>query len=133
VAAALGFTEVPDALREMLEGAAEDAEPGDDLNSLHQPHVMADGVPGGGAASDAASLALFYQALLHDPKGVWDPEGLRDVTSNVRNRLVAPPLGVVAMRTLGLEVQGDDDSARFRSGSGVASPQTFGHGGAAGQ
>ena len=129
LAQALGLPEVPPELRAML---AQTAGP-DPLLLLEQPLVRVAGVPGGGAVSDAASLALFYQHLLHDQKGVWDPAVLRDVTSNVRNTLTGEPLGVVAMRTLGLEVQGDDPTARFRSGSGAASPVTFGHGGAGGQ
>jgi CubicO group peptidase (beta-lactamase class C family) len=55
------------------------------------------------------------------------------VKTNVRNTFAGAPLGVLAMRTLGLELQGDDPTARHRSGSGVASPSTFGHGGAYGQ
>ena len=90
------------------------------------------GVPGGGAVSDAASLALFYQALLHDPKGLWDPDVLRDATSNVRNRL-PDFLGRPAFRSLGLEIAGDGDWAHTRIGAGATSPETFGHLGAGGQ
>jgi CubicO group peptidase (beta-lactamase class C family) len=133
IATALGFTEIPPALRAMFEQVATTSSAGDPLLALELPHVRAAGLPGGGAVSDAASLALFYQHLLHDPKSIWDPEVLEDVTSNVRNTLVGEPLGVVAMRTWGLEVQGNDATARFRSGSGAASPATFGHGGAGGQ
>lgn len=133
IATALGFTEIPPAMRAMFEQTTTTAAGGDPLLALEMPHVRAAGLPGGGAVSDAASLALFYQHLLHDPKNIWDPAVLKDVTTNVRNTLVGEPFGVVAMRTLGLEVQGDDPSARFRSGSGAASPATFGHGGAGGQ
>jgi CubicO group peptidase (beta-lactamase class C family) len=91
------------------------------------------GIPGAGGVSDAASLAMFYQQLLHNEAGVWDSAVLADATGNVRNTMAGAQLGVLAMRTLGLEVQGDDPTAKFRSGSGVASPRTFGHGGAAGQ
>lgn len=135
IAEALGLPELPEALAEMLEKAiaGSGAAPDDGLFRLQQPEVLAECVPGGGGVSDAASLALFYQAVLHDPKGIWDPDVLHDVTTNVRNRHAGEPLGVVAMRTLGLELQGDDPTARFRAGSGVVSPVTFGHGGAAGQ
>lgn len=134
IAEALGLPELPAALVEMLEAAVAGAGAVPvGLEALQEPDVLALGIPGGGAVSDAASLALFYQALLHDPKGVWTAEVRRDVTTNVRNTFVVPPLGVVANRTLGLEVQGDDATARHRSGSGAASPATFGHGGAAGQ
>ena len=133
IAEALGLTELPPELKAVFDQSATATAGGDPLLLLEQPHVRAAGLPGGGAVSDAASLALFYQHLLHDPKGVWDPAVLNDVKTNVRNTFVGEPLGVKAMRTLGLEVQGDDATARFRSGSGAASPATFGHGGAGGQ
>jgi CubicO group peptidase (beta-lactamase class C family) len=103
-----------------------------DLFVLDQPAVREAGVPGGGGVSDAASVALFYQALLHDPKGLRDPEILRDVTTNARNQH-AGALGGIAMRSRGLELAGDADGRLFRVGNGVTSPRTFGHGGAAGQ
>ena len=135
IADALGLPEVPQALADMIQAAVggSGASPNADLFAFQQPHVLVFGLPGGGAVSDAASLALFYQALLHDPKGVWDRDVLHDVKTNVRNMFAGDPLGVVAMRTLGLELQGNDATAHFRSGSGAASPATFGHGGAAGQ
>lgn len=135
VASALGMAKLPehlaDKIMEAVGGTA--ASPTADLHAFQRPEVQAAGLPGGGAVSDAASVALFYQALLHDPKGVWQPEILRDVTTNIRNTFAGKPLGVIANRTLGLEVQGDDPTARFRAGFGVVSPATFGHGGAAGQ
>ena len=51
------------------------------LLRFNQPAVRAVGVPGGGGVSTAADLALYYQALLHDPVGIWKPEVLADVTS----------------------------------------------------
>jgi CubicO group peptidase (beta-lactamase class C family) len=90
-------------------------------------------VPGGGGVSDAASLALFYQALLSDPKGVWDPTLLADVKTNVRNHLPDPMMGVPAERTLGLVTAGDDGKATLRGFGHVGSPGRFGHNGAAGQ
>jgi CubicO group peptidase (beta-lactamase class C family) len=133
IADALGLPELPPAVMEALEASAAGAGIGGDILDLQQPHAQAAGIPGGGAASDAASLALFYQHLLHDPKGVWDPTVLHDVKTNVRNTFVSDFLDVVAMRTLGLELQGDDPTARHRTGSGHASPATFGHAGAFGQ
>jgi CubicO group peptidase (beta-lactamase class C family) len=134
VAEMLGLPAVPPELEVMLAAAAESAtNPAQDVVDLQRPAALEAGIPGGGAVSDAASMALFYQALLHDPKGVWRPEVLADVTGNVRNTFAGDLLGVVAMRTLGLEVQGDDPTARMRSGGGVVSPRTFGHGGALGQ
>jgi CubicO group peptidase (beta-lactamase class C family) len=94
--------------------------------------VRALGVPGAGAISDAADLALFYQALLHDPAGVWDPAVLADATGTVRNRF-PDDRGTPVNRTLGLVVAGDDGKA-FRRGMGhTVSGRTFGHDGAGGQ
>ena len=130
----LGLPELPPAFREALAEmtAVSGASPNAPLYDFQQPHVLAAGLPGGGAVSDAASVALFYQHLLHDPKGVWDPAVLHDVKTNVRN-LLAGHFGLVANRTLGLELQGEGRGAHYRIGFGSASPATFGHGGAVGQ
>jgi CubicO group peptidase (beta-lactamase class C family) len=144
IAEALGFNELPPLLAAFFEGsaaaaaaAAAAASEGVDLPDLSNwmlfPEVMEVGIPAGGAVSDASSLALFYQALLHDPKGIWDPIVLKDVTSNIRNTLSDPYLGALANRTLGLELAGDDPTPHIRAGSGHASPAAFGHGGANGQ
>ncbi|MEZ5256882.1 MAG: hypothetical protein R2705_08315 [Ilumatobacteraceae bacterium] len=39
------------------------------------------GVPGGGGVMRASDLARYYQALLHDPQGLWVPAVLHDATS----------------------------------------------------
>ena len=96
------------------------------------PEMLEAGAPGAGAVSDAASLALFYQHLLHDPKGLWDPEVLKDATSNVRV-LIPDMFGRAAFRTLGLETAGHDEKSHLRLGGGATSPRAFGHGGAGGQ
>jgi CubicO group peptidase (beta-lactamase class C family) len=135
IADALGLPGLPAEIAEALVADAESPNfrPEADLIALQQPHVLAAGMPGAGGVADAASLALFYQALLRDTRRVWDPAVLHDVTTNVRNIFAEPVFGILAMRTLGLEVHGDDETARFRSGSGTASPRTFGHPGAGGQ
>jgi CubicO group peptidase (beta-lactamase class C family) len=130
----LGLVSVQEEVAQAIAAAAEQAgRPGIELHDLQAPHVLEAGVPGGGIVSDAASVALFYQALLHDRAGLWDPAVLDDVTHTVRNTFAGPPIGALAMRTRGLEVQGDDPTNRFRSGGGSVSPRTFGHAGAAGQ
>jgi CubicO group peptidase (beta-lactamase class C family) len=130
----LGMAELPPEWLAVLDEATavSGSSPNAPLYEYEQPHVRAAGLPGGGAVSDAASVALFYQHLLHDPKGLWDPAVLHDVKTNVRNTYTGP-FGLVANRTLGLEVQGEGRQAAHRIGFGVTSPQTFGHGGAAGQ
>jgi CubicO group peptidase (beta-lactamase class C family) len=103
------------------------------LLTLNSPEARAVGVPGGGGVVRAADLALLYQAFLHDPKGLWDPEVLADVTGTVRNTL--PDLwGVPANRTRGgLVVRGDDGLGHRRGMGHTASPRAFGHSGAGGQ
>lgn len=103
------------------------------LLTLNSPEARAVGVPGGGGVVRAADLALLYQAFLHDPKGLWDPEVLVDVTATVRNRL--PDLwGIPANRTRGgLVVKGDDGMGHRRGFGHTASARAFGHSGAGGQ
>jgi len=62
------------------------------------------GEPGGGGLMTAAELALFYQGLLHDPAGIWDPAVLADGLGNVRCTLPDPLMGLPANRTLGVVV-----------------------------
>jgi hypothetical protein len=74
---------------------------------LADPAVQAVGVPGGGGVMTAADLALYYQAVLHNPGEMWRPDVITDVRSNVRNRLPDVLSGVPANRTLGLVQAGD--------------------------
>ena len=90
-------------------------------------------MPGGGGLMRAADLALFYQALLHNPGGVWKPDVLADVTTNVRNRLPDPLTNTPANRSLGLILAGDDGRSHIRGMGRTVSPGTFGHNGAGGQ
>ncbi|GIU86353.1 MAG: serine hydrolase [Acidimicrobiia bacterium] len=102
------------------------------LLSFNRPELRAVGVPGGGGVSDAADVARFYQALLHDRAGVWDPAVLADATGVVRNTF-PDYLGVPANRTRGLVVAGDDGRAHLRGFGRTVSPRAFGHSGAGGQ
>jgi CubicO group peptidase (beta-lactamase class C family) len=99
---------------------------------FNDPQVRAAGAPGGGGVSDAASLARFYQELLHNNRGLWDSEVLNDVKTNIRNRFPVFLSGS-AERSLGLEIASAAEGARYRIGLGATSPRTFGHGGAHGQ
>jgi CubicO group peptidase (beta-lactamase class C family) len=103
------------------------------LLSFNEPAVRAVGVPGGGGVATAATVALFYQALLHDPDELWDPEVLAAATGRVRNTLPDPLLGVTANRALGVVRAGDDGNANRRGFGHTQSPRTFGHNGAGGQ
>jgi CubicO group peptidase (beta-lactamase class C family) len=91
------------------------------------------GLPGGGGIATAATVALFYQALLHNPGQLWDPELLADATGRVRNRLPDPLLRNPANRALGVVIAGDPKEATLRGFGHTQSPRTFGHNGAAGQ
>ena len=105
----------------------------DVLVGFNRPDVRAVGVPGAGALMRADELALYYQALLHNPGRMWDPAVLADATGNVRNRLGDPLFGMPANRTLGLVQAGDDGLAFLRGFGTTTSPRAFGHGGAGGQ
>jgi CubicO group peptidase (beta-lactamase class C family) len=103
------------------------------LLRFNEPEVLAAGVPGAGAVAGASDVALFYQALLHNPGGLWSAEVLRDATTNVRNTLVDPLFNVPANRTLGLVVAGDDDKALNRGFGRSVGPRAFGAMGVGGQ
>ena len=122
IEAALGIREIP--VGEVTDEA---------LMDLNTPAARAVGLPGGGGISNAADVTLFYQALLHDPKGLWDPDVLHDATSVVRNTFPDPILGHNVNRTRGLIVAGDDGRSNLRGMGRTVSPAAFGHNGAAGQ
>src|SRR4051794_28261162 len=105
----------------------------DTLLRYNEAGVRAVGVPGAGAVSTAADIALFYQALLHNTKDVWDAEVLADGTGHVRTSYVDPLRGVSANRTLGLTVAGDDGNAPMRDFGKTNGPRSFGAGGIGGQ
>jgi CubicO group peptidase (beta-lactamase class C family) len=85
------------------------------------------GEPGGGGLMTAATLALFYQGLLHNPGNIFSKEVLADGLGNVRCTLPDPLMKMPANRTLGVVV-----GAGFGTTWG-ASPTAFGWPGAGGQ
>ena len=103
-----------------------------DGSVLDRPDVRSAGVPGGGAIATAATMAGFYQALLNDPNGVWDPDVLRDAKTNVRCTFPDPLMHVSANRSLGLVLAGDDGmhQLRYAMFGKHNSPGSFGHAGA---
>jgi CubicO group peptidase (beta-lactamase class C family) len=103
-----------------------------DTLTLNRPDVRAAGVPGGGGVMTAATMALFYQALLHDRNKVWDADVLRDAKTNVRCSFPDPLMQVAANRSLGLVIAGDDGLHQFRYGmfGKDNSPGSIGHAGA---
>lgn len=105
----------------------------DALLQFNRADVRSVGVPGGGGVATAATMALFYQGLLHDPAGLWDRRVLADATGRVRNSFPDPLLGVPANRGLGVVIAGDDGKANLRGFGHTQSAAAFGHNGAAGQ
>ena len=104
------------------------------LMSANRPDFRSAGVPGAGGIATAATVALFYQGLLHNPDELWDSDVLADATGHVRNTFPdVLALGAPANRALGVVVAGDDGHANQRGFGHTQSPRTFGHNGAAGQ
>ncbi len=103
------------------------------LIGFNRPEIRAVGVPGGGVVTTAGDLALWYQALLHDPKGLWDPDTLADATGHVRCTFADPMTSAPANRTIGVIVRGDDDLIHLRGMGRTVSARAFGHNGAGGQ
>ena len=103
--------------------------------TMNHPKSRAVGIPAGGAVSTAADLALFYQALLHNPGELWAPAVLADGTGTVRNSFPDRNNGDIPVnRTRGLVVAGGDGNAWRRVNFGkTCGPRTFGHDGAFGQ
>jgi CubicO group peptidase (beta-lactamase class C family) len=103
------------------------------LVGFNRPELRAVGVPGGGVITTAGDFARFYQGLLHDPKGLWDPATLADATGHVRctfpDNLTSAPVN----RAVGVIVAGDDDQVSLRGMGRTVSPRAFGHNGAGGQ
>lgn len=91
------------------------------------------GVPGAGGVANAASVALYYQCLLHNPGQLWDPEILADATGTVRVAFNDPATGVAANRGLGVVIAGNDGLAARRGMGKTVSAGSFGHPGAGGQ
>ena len=105
----------------------------ENLPFMNRPEMRAVGVPGGGGVGTAADLALFYQALMRNDKGLWGDAFLHDVTQRVWQNLPDPMFGTPAYRGLGVVIAGDDGKANMRGFGHTNSPRAFGHGGAAGQ
>ena len=103
------------------------------LLGYNDPAVQRVGMPGGGGVMRAADLALYYQAILHNPGGMWDADVLHDVTTNVRNTFPDKMTGVPANRTLGLIQAGADGKSNFRGMGRAVSGFAVGHNGAKGQ
>jgi CubicO group peptidase (beta-lactamase class C family) len=105
----------------------------DSLLMFNDPEVRALGLPGGGAVSNAADMALFYQGLLHNPGQLWQPKILSDAIGRVRVDFPDPITGAPANRGLGVVIAGSGKYLPYRGMGNKVSPQAFGHQGAGGQ
>lgn len=105
----------------------------DILVAFNDPTIRAVGVPGAGGVATAAGLALYYQALLHNPGLMWSPEILELGTGRILCTLPDPMTGIPANRSLGLVVSSDDGMSAMRGMGPTVSPRAFGHNGAGGQ
>lgn len=95
---------------------------------------LALGVPAVGAVGTAGGVARLYQAYLHNPGGLWDPEILADARDRVRVEM-ADPAGRPMRRSLSFVLAGDP-AERYgeRTFFGPAtSGRAFGHQGQGGQ
>ena len=104
----------------------------DAVLQFNRAEVREVGVPGGGGFARAIDLALFYQHLLRDPNGIWEPALRKDAIGRVRN-VLPDPMGTPANRSLGLILAGDDGKSHIRGLGRTVSPRAFGHNGAGGQ
>ncbi len=103
------------------------------LMGFNTPEARVIGVPGAGGIGTAADLALYYQGVMHNQGGLWDPAVLADVTGTVRNTFPDPMTGQPASRSRGLLIASDDGKSVYRGMGHTVSPRAFGHNGAAGQ
>jgi len=120
---------IPGITLEVMQGEVTDAA----LVAFNRPAFRAMGVPGGGGISTAADLALYYQALLHNPGRLWDPAVLAAGTREVHGVLPDPWYHVSSNRALGTVIAGEGQGAAMRGFGRTVSPRTFGHAGAGGQ
>jgi CubicO group peptidase (beta-lactamase class C family) len=105
------------------------------LLAMNAPAARSVGIPGGGGITTAADLALYYQALVRNPAGLWDAGVLADATSVVRNTFAdVPKWSMPANRSRGVVIRGDHPGAeRMHHFGPGTSPRSFGHDGAGGQ
>jgi CubicO group peptidase (beta-lactamase class C family) len=100
---------------------------------FNEPDAREIGVPGGGGISNAADMAMYYQALLHNPGTMWDPAVLAAGTREVHGTLPDPWFKMSSNRALGTVIAGEGRDATLRGFGRTVSAHSFGHAGAGGQ
>ena len=109
----------------------------DALQGFNSPEVRESGVPGGGGATTAGDLALFYQALVnegraHDGSQVWDPAVIGNAREIRNPDFTDRIFKKKANRGLGIIIAGDAER-NYRGFGHTGSELMFGHNGAGGQ
>ncbi len=109
------------------------------ITHFNTAEIRAVPTPGGGGFMTAASLALFYQALLgfsgdssNFTQVPWQAETLLNARTIRTHGLKDPYLGFEVLRGLGIVIAGATNQHLRGFGHGSA-PTSFGHGGAGGQ
>ncbi len=105
---------------------------------FNEPHVRRAGAPGAGGFASAAELALFYQPLINggetaSGRRIMKQETIDFATTVRTDGRHRDVFDTPVNRALSVSVAGDDGNANIRGMGRVASPRTFGHGGAGGQ
>jgi len=103
------------------------------LIAISRPEATPIGHPGGGGVMTAADLVTFYQAILANDAGIWEPDVLADAIGNVRNSKPDRWTNVPANRGLGVVIAGGDGKSNLRGLGHTNSARAFGHNGAGGQ
>jgi CubicO group peptidase (beta-lactamase class C family) len=105
---------------------------------INEPRARRLSLPGGGAISNAAQMALFYQVLLNggrtlEGQQILKPETI-DYATAVRSQGYTDPfLDFPILRGLSIIIAGDDGFSNYRGFGKTVSGRAFGHGGAGGQ
>lgn len=130
----VGEPPTDDELQQVFGSAIDWPDTRDDANLLfNEPEVRALGVPGGGAFSTAADVALFYQALMRNPGELWRPDVLADAVGRARVDFPDPITRIPANRGLGVVIAGEGPHAPYRGMGRKVSSRAFGHQGLGGQ
>ena len=125
---------VPDALHSRLAYMYAPDESGAQVSQSDQnePGFWRAGVPGGGGYATPTALATFYQMLLNggalNGTRIISPRMVQYVTRNHVGERVDEAMAMPMHRGMGVHVRGT--TGLIRGLGSIASPSTFGHGGA---
>lgn len=125
---------VPDELHERLVYSYKRNEQGahEPIAERNEAAYWRAGVPGGGGYATATDLVTFYQMLLKlgalNGTRIISPRMAQYVTRNHTDERIDGQMGMPMHRGMGVHVRGDTPT--IRGLGSIASPSTFGHGGA---